>query len=251
MSHSHQEALHADLPLGEPLRTAPGLSVERRCFLKTTALALGAVSLPGVAPLRLGETAAASLSLEEFIAEAVPVAEALVADTSLAGQDRYLLTLAALAVRLTDVPRPEFRDTVQGKGVSIGVNGAPGPFVILHWKMEPGAVIRAHAHTYGNVVTLGLHGVAQVENHEVVGARDYTSSEAFEVRRTVTQRLTPGSTNLVSLERNYIHGFRAGPEGARGLDITTRVAEKQPTPYLVLGAPVAGGDGLVEGHWKF
>lgn len=237
-----------ELPLGIRVETDPGVIVERRCFLKTAAIALGAVAVPGFAPLRLGETDAESLSLEEFIAEVVPVARALVKDESLAGQDRYLLTVASYAVRLVDVPVPEFRESGQGPGAFIGSNGAPGPFVILHWKMEPGAEIRTHPHTYGNVVTLGLEGAAIVSNFEVVGEPDYDATDAFHVRRTVTQRLTPGATNLVNLERNSMHGFTT-VEGARGLDITTRLRERRETPYLALGPAVGDEPDVFEASW--
>ncbi len=237
------------LPIGESVETNAGVVVERRCALKTIATLLSAAVVPGVLPVRAHAAESKTLSVEEFIAEAVPVAEALIGDTTLAGQDRYLLTLASIAVRLADVPVPEVRDSGQGAGPGtfIGSNGAPGPFVILHWKMNPGTEIRRHAHTYGNVVTLSLTGAVQLENFEMVGERDYGLQGTFRVRRTLDQWLTPGGTNLVSLERNYIHGFRAGRDGARGLDITTRIAEKRPTPYLELGAERGGG--TFEAEW--
>jgi len=237
------------LPLGEEVEGEPGVVVERRCALKTIATLLAVATVPGLPAIRAHASEAKTMTVDEFIEEAVPIAKALVADTSLVGQDRYLLTLASVAVRLGSVPEPELRDSGQGTGPGtfIGSNGAPGPFVILHWKMNPGTEIRRHAHTYGNVVTLGLSGSARVENFEVVGAADFKSTEAFRVRRTVDQFLTPGGTNLVSLGRNYIHGFRSGDSGARGLDITTRIRDKQPTPYLDLGREVAAG--VYEAGW--
>lgn len=239
-----------DLRIGESTETAPGVIVERRCFLKTAAILLGAVAIPGLAPLRLGATEHSALSIEEFLAEAVPVAEAMLENPSLLGQDHYLLTIAALAVRLGPVAQPDFRETpAAGPGTFIGGSGAANPLVVLHWKMNPGSEIRRHAHTYGNVVTLGLEGATEIDNFEMMGERDYDSPKPFQVRRTLSQWLTAGSTNLVNLERNYIHGFRAGTEGARGLDITTRIHERRKTPYLVLGKQIEGDHGVFEGHW--
>jgi hypothetical protein len=40
----------------------------------------------------------------------------------------------------------------------------------------------------------------------------------------------------VNLQRDYIHGATAGRAGARGLDITTRIAARTPTPYLMIPA---------------
>lgn len=240
----------ADLPFGESTETEPGVIVERRCFLKTAAILLGAVTLPGLAPLRVGATQSPTLTMEEFLAEAVPVANALLENPSRVGQDHYLLQVASLAVRLGEVEQPDFRETpAAGPGTWIGGSGMAKPVIALHWKMNPGASIRHHAHTYGNVVTLGLDGMTQIENFEVVGERDYDTSDTFQVRRTISQLLTPGSTNLVNLERNYIHGFRAGVDGARGLDITTRIHPRRETPYLVLREQDKIDTNVFDGNW--
>lgn len=193
----------------------------------------------------------ARLTLEGFLAEANPLARRLVGDATAMGQDAYLHALAALAVRLANVPVPEMRDSGQGAGPGtfIGFNPGGDAFTLLHWKMAPGSRVRRHAHTYGNVVTVVLEGQAEVENFEMEGARDLSAPGTFRVRRTALEWLRPGGINLVSLERNYVHGSRAGRDGARGLDITTRLHEKRPTPYLEIGdKPVADGD-VFEGRW--
>lgn len=241
-----------ELPLGEEVEVSPGVYVERRSFLSTVALAFGAAALPGVAMAQPVKPSHEPYSLEDFLREVIPVAKKLVSDASLAGQDRYLHTLAAYAVRLTQVPVPEMKDSGQGAGPGTFIGFHPGgdPFAILHWRMEPGSIIRRHAHTYGNVVTVGLEGEVRVENFEMVGPRDFAAKGTFQVRKTHDQVLTPGAINLVSLERSYVHGFQAGPKGARGLDITTRIREKRPTPYLELSSkPVDAGLGLYEGSW--
>ena len=136
--------------------------------------------------------------------------------------------------RVTAVPVPDnMRET--GPGHTIGSNHGPDPFTVLHWQLQPGVEIQPHAHTYGNVVTLGCAGWALVRNYEVLGARTFEDAAPCRVQRTVEQVLRPGDINLVSLERNYVHGFLAGSEGARGLDITTRIRPRTPSPVLVLG----------------
>ena len=135
-----------------------------------------------------------------------------------------------------------WRDSGQsdGPGTYIGFNPGGVGFVVLHWRMEPGTRILPPAHTYGNVVTVGLEGAVRVRNYEVVGPRDYTTDSDFVAQNTVDQILTVGATNLVSLERDYVHGLDAGKEGARGLDITTRLLPKPDhgVPYLDLGDPI-------------
>jgi hypothetical protein len=240
------------LEIGETTQVAPGVIVERRCLLKSLAFAIGALSAPGAATAGLAASDE-RLTYEEFIKEVVPLARKLVGDTSLAGQQRYLLTLASYAVRLADAPVPPMRDSGQGAGRGTFIGAIPGgdPFIVLHWRMEPGSIIRPHAHTYGNVMTLALEGEVRVENFEMVGVRDFDAKGTFKARKTQSQILTPGQVNLVNLERGYVHGFQAGARGGRGLDVTTRIKEKrETTPYLDLSKkPVEIEPGIYEASW--
>lgn len=235
----------------ESAEVEPGVFVGRRGLLATITAALALTPWARWSAARAEEVSDGSLRYDAFLREVVPIARGLVADKSRRGQDRYLLTLASYAARLVNVPVPEMKDSGQGAGPGtfIGANASVDLFTVLHWRMEPHTEIRTHAHTYGNVVTLCLEVEAEVRNYEVLGTRDYTTSATFKVRRTRSQWLTTGATNLVNLERDYIHGFRTGKSGARGLDITTRILPKARTPYLIIDAP--GKDDISEGHWQF
>ena len=241
-----------ELEIGETAQVSPGVVVERRCFLKTLAVGFGALSIRGVATAHLAGSDE-RLTYQEFLKEVAPVGRKLVGDISLAGQQRYLLTLESYAVRLADAPVPAMRDSGQGAGPGTFIGAIPGgdPFIVLHWLMEPGTIIRPHAHTYGNVLTLALEGEIRVENYEMVGARDFDAKGTFKARKTQSQILTPGQVNLVNLERDYIHGFQAGARGGRGLDITTRIKERrETTPYLNLSKkPVEIEPGIYEASW--
>jgi hypothetical protein len=193
------------------------------------------------------------LDLAGFLNEAVPLAEELVGDTSAAGQDRYLHALAALAVGLRDVPVPEMRVTSPAGAAAktfLGANECEGPFTLLHWRLEPGARIELHPHIYGNVLTVCLEGEVRIENYEMDGVPDFDTRTPFHVRRTNDQALTRGALNLVNLEHGYVHGFTAGPGGARGLDITTRIKPKRATPTLEVGKPVDAARALFEAQWR-
>lgn len=255
MDGSHLHARHGSLPVERRVEPV----VERRALLRGTAAlaAFGALGAQGLASTLAGDPPRAKsggpLSFDEFLALANPLAAELVGDTSRDGQDRYLLALAALAVRMVDVPVPEMRiqgDKMAGK-TYIGANDGGEAFTVLHWRMDPHTVIGDHPHTYGNVVTLVLDGEIVVRNFEVVGTPDFATRETFQVRRTCESVLTPGGINLVSLERNYTHGFRAGAKGARGLDITTRIREKQPNLSLdIVSKPPDDSFGVYEARWK-
>ncbi|MFT5290772.1 MAG: hypothetical protein ACI8QS_001696 [Planctomycetota bacterium] len=245
-SHSPAE------PLGEAREVEPGVVVERRSFMGLCSA--GLLALRGPRPVFVAPKDEPHLSLEEFIGEVLPVArelkKKLEAKPQRSAEDRYLHTLASFAVRLADVETPELRPTTQGEGVGIGASWVGDPFVVLHWRMDPGASIRPHAHTYGNVCTVGLSGRARVRNFETVAAFDPKVKSAIALRQTVDQFLGPRDINLVPLSHSFCHGFNAGPEGARGLDITTKLAERQPTPYLALDeSSMDRNSGLLRGTW--
>jgi len=116
--------------------------------------------------------------------------------------------------------------------------------------LGPGAVVGDCPHTYGNVVTLGLEGETGIGNFEQVDGMDLETKGTFRIRKTCDQIVGAGGTNLVSLERNYVHGFQAGPNGARGLDLTTRIKPKRPSQSLQLSKkPIDEALGVWEASW--
>lgn len=236
---------------------APGLFVQRRKLL----CGVGGIMLGMIPAARsfaaAEDDASGALTFEQFLAQANPVAQDLVGDVSLGGQDRYLRSIAAMASNLGGVPIPgKWNFSDQGSfpdAYAIGFNPGGDPFNVLHWRLAPGARCRAHAHTYGNVVTIGLEGIARVRNFEVVGEPDYSFGGTFQVRQTVEQILNPGAINLVSLHRNYIHEITAGPDGARGLDITTRLKPRPDygTAYLSMGKSAANEvERIFDASWE-
>jgi len=248
-----EDNLIENLPVGETVEIERGLLIERRSFIATVAIAFGALAVPVISSAQAAKLRNEKFTYDQFLLEVVPIAKKLIANTSLAGQSKYLLTLASLAVQIEDIAVPQMRDSGQGTGPGtfIGGNDAPrAPFTVLHWKMAPNTTIRTHAHTYGNVVTLGLEGEVRVQNYEMTGEKDFAMGKKFTVRKTVDQILTAGKTNLVNLEANYIHGSQTGPKGGRGLDITTRIKEKLPTPYLDLAKkPLDEANNIFEASW--
>lgn len=248
-----EDNLIETMPVGETIEVERGVLIERRSFIATVATAFGALTLPLLSRAQSAKLQNEKFTYEQFLLEVVPIAKKLIADTSLVGQSKYLLTLASLAVQVEGIPVPQMRDSGQGTGPGtfIGVNEAPGaPFTVLHWKMAPNTTIRTHAHTYGNVVTLGLEGEVRVLNYEMTGEKDFSTGKKFTVRKTMDQILTPGKTNLVNLEANYIHGSTSGAKGGRGLDITSRIKDKLPTPYLDLAKkPLVNANNVFEASW--
>ncbi len=240
-------------PFADEEQLTPGFFVQRRSVLA----GLGGCALGMIPGFPAFAAEPAGLTFEQFLAQSNPLAQELVADVSAGGQDRYLRSIAALASKLQGAPLPgRWNYSSQGstpESYSIGFMPGGDPFRVLHWRLEPGASCRAHAHTYGNVLTIGLEGMARVRNFEVVGGPDYAFGGTFLAQQTVDQLLSPGSVNLVSLERNYIHEVTAGPDGARGLDITTPLKPRPEhgTPYLLMGKmPADNFERIFEASWS-
>jgi hypothetical protein len=232
-----------ELPESDPVRPAPddhdqpgaelapGVTIERRSVLWLPAIAAVATLLgrqPRLSADDAGTKPAGEdgrLGWGEFLKEARAIASELVKDRSGPGQDAYLQRLGALAVRLKSAPATKlFPFGKLDPKVEFAPSFRGSPFVIIQWRMHPGAVLPAHCHPGSSVCTLGLEGEARLRNFEVEGpapAFNSGSDKAFLIRETHSQLIRPGRLNTLSAVRDNIHYFEAGPDGARGIDITT------------------------------
>jgi hypothetical protein len=213
---------------------APGVTIERRAVLWVGAAA-AAAALAGPGPLWAegdGKGAAAGerkkdglWDWDDFLARCLPVAREMVKDTSPAGQDAYLHRIASMAARLASAPQSKlFPFGKLDPKVEFGPSFRGVPFFVIQWRMHPRAVLPAHCHPGASVCTVGIEGEARLRNFEVFGeapAFDAGARKAFLIRETHSQVLTPRRVSTLSATRDNIHYFEAGPDGARGLDVTT------------------------------
>ena len=197
-----------------------GFLIERRrmFWLPVTAGAL-------LAGIRDGRADGGALGWKEFLDAAEPLAKSLHRDNSRVGQDVYLTSIAALAIRVsaTDVPRAKVRRF--GKmdpPVEFGVSHRGSPFFVVEWRLAPNAVLPPHNHPNASVCTIGLEGEARLRKFELAGAApSFDSRERFEVREMSDEVVAPGRVITLSAHRDNIHGFTAGKNGARGIDISS------------------------------
>ena len=245
-----------ELPIDEEVEVSPGFIVERRSFMAVFS-GMSLAMMPGViARAAIEESSDKNISFDQFLAEANPLAQKLIGDTSISGQDLYLRSIATLTAKLQGIPIPErFNNTslgINAEDYKIGVNPGGNPFTVLHWRLEPGAICKPHVHEYGNVASIGIEGAVRISNFVSPDKFDYENNGTFQIKKTVDQLLTAGSANLVPLD--MIHAFQAGPDGARGLDITTRLLPKpeHSTPYLSIAeTPTDPFTGTYDASWAF
>ena len=94
-----------------------------------------------------------TLAWDEFIKQAVPVAQQLVADPGYS-IDEYLFRIGSLATRLKELPDSKLGPyTDVDKRVWFGPSFRGKPFLIIQWRLDPGAVLPPHNHPNAAVCT--------------------------------------------------------------------------------------------------
>lgn len=244
------------------VEVAPGVIIERRRMLWLPVLAAAALGSGPAAAQDTAKKSAANaprstgpLAWNEFLQQALPQAAALHRDASPQGQEAYLHWLALMAARLqlTTIP-----DTQLGRfpkldpAVYFGPSFRGQPFFIVEWRLEPGAILPPHCHPNASVCTVGITGEARIRNFEIVGqAPEFAARQAFRVRETHNEILTPGRTNTLSAVRDNIHTLQAGKQGARGMDISTYHGPDLGFSFLELDSkPADAEQRLFEAVWK-
>ena len=238
----------------------PGV-YHRRFFLKgsltSAAIALAVGALPrkllaqqaAKAPVVGG---AEKLGWDDFLKQAVPVAQQLKADPAFS-IDEYLYRIGSLATRLKELPDSKLGPyTDVEPRVSFGPSFKGSPFFIIQWRMEPGAFLPPHNHPNASVCTLGFEGEVRLRNFEIIGdAPDYDTKKTFRVRETHNDTMTQGRISTLSPSRDNIHMFQVGKEGARGIDINTILGKSGAFSFLNISkTPLDSEKRIFEAAWN-
>ena len=242
---------------------APGIHIERRSLLWLPLFASCTTLLSGAArpgqetpPARAGAAspgAFAPLSWEDFAERWRALALELVGGPA-EHDESYAAQLAGLMARvpLDALPRLE-RPRGSGNGLHAGPSSFLKPCVTVEFRMDPGAVLRLHNHPPQVVVTLCAEGEARYRHLELEGEAPPCTAVggAFRARETRAGVLAPGRTTALTRLRDGIHGFAAGPRGARIVDFTVATtADIETFSYVDLSdAPVDPDRRVFAGRW--
>lgn len=195
-----------------------GLVVDRRDLLLIGASGLTLLSSGAQAQPTQDDFQALMSALEE-LGDQLPA-------TTPAAQNAHIYRLAARAMLVGDFPIP--RMGAMGRtGVEIGPLGRTQPpsdavhgVALVSYRMAAGAVLQAHNHPNYSVATVGVDGEARVVHYEPdVSAPPLESREPFVIRKTAERILRRGEATTLAPSRDNIHTFRAGPHGARFVDL--------------------------------
>jgi hypothetical protein len=163
------------------------------------------------------------LTWDEFTARATAAAKELYNPDGY-DEDAYVYRLASAASGAPDVPA-NAKTGKFGKldpPVEFGPVYRGAPIMMVQWKLAPNAWLPPHNHPHYNVISIGLEGEAVVTHYDVDGdAPAFDDRSSFVVRRTRETLIAPRRMSPLTSARDNIHTFRAGPKGARGIDINT------------------------------
>jgi hypothetical protein len=191
-----------------------GVSFERRMLL----------ALPLALPFRASRSlASAESSFTAFTAACRALARELLEEKAL-GADEYLSRLASLGagLRAGDVPRGKLgRFARFDPPIELGPIHSELPVNVIQWRFAPGAVLPPHNHTPAHVLSLCIEGECRVRHFDPIEPPALDSRELFRVRETENRILRAGRSTSLTPERDNVHTFEAGPEGALGFDLNT------------------------------
>jgi hypothetical protein len=169
--------------------------------------------------------------------------------------ESYAAQLTGLIARvpLTALPALE-EPRSSGAGLRAGPSFFLLPCVTVEFRMDPGAVLRPHNHPPQVVVTLCAEGEARYRQLEVEGDAPPCTEVGgtFLARETRAGLLRAGRTTSFTRLRDGIHGFTAGPQGARLIDFTVSLTEDFETfSYVELStSPRDAGRLVYEARWS-
>lgn len=208
------------------------------------ALALLLAALPGAAIAQNGRDLAWLMAPEGSLP--VPPIGA-----SEAAQNAYVYTEAARALAVGAFPDVEMSPLFAFAGVRVGQLGISRRAVVVAYDMAPGALLPPHNNPNYSVATIGLAGEAAVTQNEPDEALpEFASRAPFAVRRTIERVLRAGEAVTLVPDRDNIHTFRAGPNGARFLDVATPHGPDIGFSYMrIAEASVSGTRDRFEAHW--
>lgn len=226
-----------------------GVIIERRQFLRISlgTLAALAVNLWHPASARQGSKPQSSLSWDDLIERAIPLAERLIQSLS-PDEEAYLIKISGLIHRRRTVPKAFFN---LAQPVAIHESLRHLPLVVLQFRLAPGAAIPYHDHRDYNGVLTVTEGAMRIRSFEILGSAPRPPRErTFQIRETDDVMLTKGAQSTLSRTRDNIHDLRAGPEGAHFIDFFTFFHQGAHSAYLnVAEQPSDSAKRIFDASW--
>jgi predicted metal-dependent enzyme (double-stranded beta helix superfamily) len=205
----------------EPEEILPGVTIERRSFLKLSALAL--------APFLIScKEAELGLSLEEMIKTISPAGQKLIKAKN-PDEEAYLKKVSEMAQNLVGLKHA----ATTNRKVKFDRLHKEAHFMVVQIRMKPGAALPYHDHRDYNGVICALEGSARIRNFDSVNDMNKSrKAQKFKIKETQNRVIKKGEVSSLSRSRDNIHDIRAGKEGVLFLDIFTFFNKQAQSKYL-------------------
>lgn len=231
------------------LEPIPGVVLERRKLLWASLGTLAAFTMTpwnAVAGRRVGK-AQQAISWDVLVQRAVTLAEGVTQGQN-PNEEAYLVELSRLMERAGEIPRASFDLAAP---VATYETLRRLPLLIVQFRLAPGAVIPYHDHRdYIGALTVA-EGELRIRSFDIV--RDHphwVRDQPFRIRETQNAVLTRGCHSTLSGLRNNIHDLRAGPKGARLIDVYTLRRSTAHSVYLnVAERPKESASRIFDARW--
>lgn len=162
----------------------------------------------------------------------------------------YLHLITARLIARRDIPSSQLATVPWANpGIEFGSSNPAPPFAIVEFRLAPGTMLPPHNHPHTSVATIMLEGHATVDNFELEqGSAPPGVTGAALLRHTHRSVLRPRDVNMVMPSRNNLHALKAGPHGARGIDLTTQHQTDGAFGFLRVLDPANIG-GVLRAEW--
>lgn len=157
-----------------------------------------------------------------------------ITQTEKPGEESYLTRISALIKHRQTTPTPLFN---LARPIASHEAIRRHPFIVLQFRMAPGATIPHHDHREFNGVLTVTEGTIRSRSYEILGSDPRPPrGSVFQVRETDERLLSVGDQAMLSRTRDNIHELKAGPEGAQFIDFFTLFGEDAHSAFIDFGS---------------
>lgn len=234
--------------------------MQRRELVSALSLATAGIVAPFTAPA--AEPADPALlpgrydDFRRWLDDARAAALRYLTDYGASDTERFMKFLSLWTCAMPDPAEPPWQ-AMRGANASLEMaTVAPGrPFVVSAFRMGPGCVLPLHCHPGGGGITLCTSGSLAIQHFELCEDQPPFSDTGAraEVRHVQVAQLAPRQATSFTPTLSNLHQFRAGPQGASGVEIAVQWRGSGEFSFLKLPVDVPIGQFLanerLSGEW--
>ncbi|PCJ61228.1 MAG: hypothetical protein COA79_06515 [Planctomycetota bacterium] len=238
---------------------ADGVFIERRNFLKISALAAGSMFLSNYLPLRAEVTKNKknkdsgqkdqdkNNEIKKLMTQMTSKAQALIKAEN-PDEEKYLKEFTKMVSSLKNIPHAKKTD----RKIKFTSMYSQIPLKVYQIRMLPGTALRFHDHRNYNGIVNVLEGSATIRNFDFAEKiQNIQAAKQFKIIETQNVIAKQGDISNLSRYRDNIHDIRAGKNGVLFLDIFTFFNNKGVSKFLKVDKnPIKKNKKIYMANWE-